>query len=160
MRSTVKQLLPSVRLVLGTAAAATIASACLALSTPATMSVDGQRIVADVAPVTTGGRAYLPIRAISEATGGVTTFDALTHTIVVRRGRKVLTLKVGERKASLNGNRFTLTRAPFTVRGRAMVPSNAIADAFGSSVRYDARRAKVDVRTPGVIVAPVPDDAP
>jgi hypothetical protein len=124
------------------------------------MSVDGERIVADVAPVTTATAAYLPIRAISEATGGLTTFDELTRTITVRRGRDLLKLKLGERAATLNGKRIQLAHAPFTVRGRAMVPSTIIAEAFGSSVRYDARRAKVDVRTPGVIVAPFPDDAP
>jgi len=124
------------------------------------MSVDGQRIVADVAPVTTVGNAYLPIRAIAEATGGVTTFDEATRTITVRRGRSILTLKLGERAATLDGKRVILARAPFTVRGRAMVPSNVIAEAFGSNVRYDERQAKVDVRTPGVIVAPFPDDAP
>jgi len=156
----VKQLLPSIRLVTGTAAVATIASVSVAMSTPATMSVDGQRIVADVAPVTTVGHAYLPIRAISEATGGSTTFDEASRTIVVRRGRDVLTLKLGERGALLNGRHIVLSQAPFTVRGRAMVPSGVIADAFGSSVRYDAPQAKVDVRTPGVIVAPFPDDAP
>lgn len=155
-----KQLLPSIRLVTGTAAVATIASVSVAMSTPATMSVDGQRIVADVAPVTTVGHAYLPIRAISEATGGSTTFDEASRTIVVRRGRDVLTLKLGERGALLNGRHIVLSQAPFTVRGRAMVPSGVIADAFGSSVRYDAPQAKVDVRTPGVIVAPFPDDAP
>jgi hypothetical protein len=132
----------------------------VAVSTPATMSVDGQRIVADVAPVTTVAQAYLPIRAISEATGGTTTFDESSRTITVRRGPDLLTLKLGEREATLNGKRVTLARAPFTVRGRAMVPSSIVADAFGSSVRYDAREAKVDVRTPGVIVAPFPDDAP
>jgi hypothetical protein len=124
------------------------------------MSVDGQRIVTDVAPVTTVASAYLPIRAISEATGGTTTFDESSRTITVRRGRDVLKLRLGERAAVLNGKRVTLAHAPFTVRGRAMVPSSIIGDAFGSSVRYDARRAKVDVRTPGVIVAPFPDDAP
>jgi hypothetical protein len=139
---------------------ALVASLTLAVSTPATLNVDGQRIVADVAPVTMAGSAYLPIRAISEATGGLTTFDETTRTITVRRGNDILSLKLGERIARLNGKRVTLARAPFTVRGRAMVPSNIIAQAFGSSVRYDARHAKVDVRTPGVIVAPFPDDAP
>jgi hypothetical protein len=124
------------------------------------MSVDGQRIVADVAPVTTAAAAYLPIRAITEATGGTATFDESNRTIAVRRGRDLLTLKLGEREAVLNGKRVMLAHAPFTVRGRAMVPSGIIADAFGSSVRYDARQAKVDVRTPGVVVAPLPDDAP
>jgi hypothetical protein len=156
----VKQLLPSARLVFGSAALALIASLSVAASTPATLSVDGLRLVADVAPVTAAGHAYLPIRAISEATGGVTTFDAATRTVTVRRGRDVLSLKLGERIAILNGRRVVLARAPFTVRGRAMVPSTLIADAFGSSVRYDVRHAKVDVRTPGVIVAPFPDDAP
>lgn len=154
------QLLPSPRLVLVTAALATVASFGVAVSTPATMSIDGQRIVADVAPVTTVGQAYLPIRAISEATGGVASFDEATRTITVQRGRSVLTLKLGDRRATLNGKRFTLSHPPFTVRGRAMVSSSVIAEAFGSSVRYDAREAKVDVRTPGVIVAPFPDDAP
>jgi hypothetical protein len=124
------------------------------------MSVDGQRIVADVAPVTTVGQAYLPIRAISEATGGNAAFDEATRTITVRHGSDVLRLKLGERTALLNGKRLTLSHAPFTVRGRAMVPSSVINDALGSSVRYDARQAKVDVRTPGVVVAPFPDDAP
>jgi len=124
------------------------------------MSVDGQRIVADVAPVTTVAAAYLPIRAISEATGGTATFDESSRTITVRHGSDVLKLKLGERVAVVNGRRVTLAHAPFTVRGRAMVPSSVISDAFGSSVRYDARQAKVDVRTPGVIVAPFPDDGP
>lgn len=152
--------LPSGKLVAGTAATAAVASVCLAVSTPATMSVDGQRITADVAPVTTATAAYLPIRAISEATGGSATFDESARTIVVRRGADVLKLRLGDRIARLNGKRIVLSRAPFTVRGRAMVPSAIVADAFGSSVRYDARQAKVDVRTPGVIVAPFPDDAP
>ena len=155
-----KQHLPSAQLVLVTAAVATVASLCLMVSTPATMSVDGQRIVADVAPVTTANAAYLPIRAISEATGGTASFDEASRTIVVRRGGNTLRLRLGERVARLNGKRILLSHAPFTVRGRAMVPSAVISDAFGSSVRYDARQAKVDVRTPGVVVAPFPDDAP
>jgi hypothetical protein len=130
------------------------------LSTPTTVSVDGQRIVADVAPVTTLGHTYLPLRAISEATGGTTSFDEPSRTITVRRGRDVLTLRLGERTAVINGKRLVLGLAPFAVRGRAMVPSSLIADAFGSSVRYDARQARVDVRTPGAIVAPFPDDNP
>jgi hypothetical protein len=156
----VKQHLPSAKLIFGTAALATVASLCVAVSTPATMSVDGRRIVADVAPVTTVGQAYLPIREISQATGGLTTFDEAARTITVRRGTTVLTLKLGDRIAHLDGKTLLLPSAPFTVRGRAMVPMSVIADAFGSSVRYDARTAKVDVRTPGVIVAPFPDDAP
>lgn len=152
--------LPDLKLVTATAAIATIASLSLAFSTPATMSVDGQRIVSDVSPITTPGHAYLPIRAIAEASGGATTFDAATRTIVVQRGSDILKMKLGERSATLNGQRIALAHAPFTVRGRAMVPSTVVAEAFRSSVKYDARRARVDVHTPGVVVAGAPDDSP
>lgn len=152
--------LPDWKLVATTAAVATIASLAVALSTPATMNVDGQRIMSDVQPVTTAGQAYLPIRAISEASGAVTTFDAATGTILVQRGTDTLKLKLGDKHAVLNGASIHLANAPFTVRGRAMVPSSVVADTFGSTVKYDARRAKVDVRTPGAIVAGAPDDTP
>jgi hypothetical protein len=69
-------------------------------------------------------------------------------------------MKLGETVANLNGHRITLAHAPFTVRGRTMVPSAIVAEALGSSVRYDARRARVDLHTPGVVVAPVSDDSP
>src|SRR5471030_978025 len=152
--------LPDSKLLIATAVIASISSLALAASTPATMSVDGQRVAGYVSPVTSAGQAYLPIRAISEASGGATTFDLLTQTIVVQRGSDVLKMKLGERTALLNGQRIALNHAPFAVRGRTMVPSAIVAQAFGSSVRYDARRSRVDVHTPGVVVAGAPDDSP
>jgi hypothetical protein len=156
----VRRHLPDWKLVTATAAIATIASVSLAVSTPASMNVDGQHVVSDVAPVTTPGGAYLPIRAISEAAGGITTFDPATGEIVVERGPDTLKMKLGSKDAVFNGQAIQLAHAPFTVRGRTMVPSAVIATAFGSTVHYDARRAKVDVRTPGVVVAGAPDDSP
>ena len=150
--------LPSRRLLLATAATALVASVSLALATPATLSVDGQSVVADVAPVTSGGAAYIPIRALATASGGETAFDAATETVTVRHGSDVLSMKLGERAARLNGAPLRLAQAPFVVRGRTMVPSALIAQAFGSRVRYDARRARVEIRNPGVVVAGAPDD--
>lgn len=151
-------LLPSPRLLFATAVTALVASVGVALSTPATMSVDGQRVVADVAPVTTASQAFVPIRALTNASGGETSFDAASGTITIRHGSDVLEMKLGERKATLNGAAIALSHAPFVVRGRTMVGSAIIADAFGSRVRYDAKRARVEVRNPGVVVAGAPDN--
>jgi hypothetical protein len=156
----VRPRLPDWKLVSLTAAVATIASLTLAVSTPASMNVDGQRVLSDVAPVTTPGQAYLPIRAISDAAGAITTFDPATGEILVERGSDRLKMKLGDIHATLDGRPIVLTHAPFAVRGRTMVPSTAIAAAFGSSVKYDARRGRVEVRTPGVVVAGAPDDTP
>lgn len=160
MKQHLHNVVPSPRLLTATAATALVASLSIALSTPATISVDGQRVASDIAPVTTPGGAYLPLRAIADAAGAETGFDARSGAIVVRRGTDVLTMHVGSTAAVRNGKRVTLAHAPFTVGGHTMVATTTIARAFGSTVRFDAKRGRVDVRTPGVVVAPVADDEP
>jgi hypothetical protein len=152
--------LPDLRLLLVTTATALAASATLAFSTPATISVDGQRLASDVAPVTTPEGACLPLRAVSEAAGGQMTVDPSTSAITVRKGTDVLVLHRGTTKATMNGRPITLAHAPFTVRGRTMVATATIAETFGSSVRFDAKHDRVIVRTPGVVVAGAADDEP
>jgi hypothetical protein len=152
--------LPSWRLIAGTAVVAVIASASLAFSHPATIDIDGQQIVSDVAPVTAGGVAYLPIRVVGEAAGAVTTFDADSRTIVVRHGTSVLTMNVGSRNATLDGRPVVLAHAPFVVHGRAMVRGVDVTAVLASNVRYDLRRDRIDVRTPGAVVAGASDDTP
>jgi len=140
---------------------ALVASLLLALSTPATISVDGQRIATDVAPVTTAdGHAYLPLRAISDAAGAQATFDPANGSVALRRGTDVLVLRPGHIRAVLNGHTKMLAHAPFLVRGRLMVSSALVASTFGSTVRFDPRRGRISVRNPGVVVAGAADDEP
>ncbi|HEY4441932.1 MAG TPA: copper amine oxidase N-terminal domain-containing protein [Candidatus Elarobacter sp.] len=152
--------LPDARLVILTAVTALVASVSLALATPATISVDGQRLASDVAPVTTPSGAYLPLRAVAEASGAQTSFDAATGAITVRRGADVLVMHAGSTVANLNGHRVALAQAPFTVRGRTMVAGTTIAASLGSTVRFDVKHQRVVVRTPGVVVAGAADDEP
>lgn len=144
------ELLPSGKLVAVTAFVATIASLFCALGQPAALSIDGQQIVSDVPPVTTNGKAYVPIRAVAEGLGGTASYDAKSGNVVVIHGSDVLRMKVGSVHAKLNGNKMTLRRAPFVVRGRAMVGLPVLARAFGSVVAYDSRERTIDVTTPGV----------
>ena len=142
----------------GTAGIALTASLALALSQPAILDVDGQRVVSDVSPVTTGGVAYLPLRAVSEAAGAETSFNARTDELTIRRGTAVLTMTIGKRRATLDGRPIELKNAPFTVHGRAMVRGSDVALALNSAVKYDVARGRINVRTPGAVVAGVPDD--
>jgi hypothetical protein len=122
------------------------------------MDIDGQRVVSDVAPVTAGGVAYLPIRAISEAAGATASFDAESRTLIVRRGTESLRMTIGNRRAIFDGHAIELAHAPFAVHGRVMVRGVDVATILGSAVHYDARRGRIDVRTPGAVVAGVNDD--
>jgi hypothetical protein len=156
----VKPRLPSLRLLLTTAATALVASLAFALSSPATISVDGQRLASDVAPVTTPDGTYLPLRAVADASGAQTSFDGGSGAVTVRRGTNVLVLHVGTARAVLNGRGIVLEHPPFTVRGRTMIAAATVTRTFGSQVRFDARRNRVAVRTPGVVVAGAADDEP
>jgi N-acetylmuramoyl-L-alanine amidase len=148
------ELLPSRRLIALTAFVATIASLSSALEQPAALSVDGQQIISDVPPVTTAaGKAYVPIRAVAEGLGGSAAYDAKSGNVIVIRGHDVLRMKVGSVNAKLNGNKMTLKKPPFVVRGRAMVALGVVKRAFGSVVAYDGRASTIDVTTPGVIDA-------
>jgi hypothetical protein len=158
VRLHLRNALPSWRLIAGTALTALCASAWLALSRPAVMDVDGQRIVSDVAPVTAAGVAYVPLRVLDDAAGATTAFDPGSGAVVVRRGTTTLRMTIGERRAILDGHAIELAHAPFTVHGRAMVRGIDVAAVLGSDVRYDAGRDRITVRTPGSIVAGVNDD--
>ena len=160
LHSALAALVPSGRLLAATSATALVASLTIVFSTPATISVDGQRLASDVAPVTTPSGAYLPLRAISDAAGAQTTFDTQTGQIVVHRGSDVLAMRAGTTAARLNGHPVALAHAPFMVHGRTMVASATIANTFGSTVRYDAKHGRVVVRTPGVVVAGAVDEEP
>lgn len=153
-----KLLLPDLRLVGITAATALAASLMLALSAAPAMMVDGQHVATDVAPVTTASGTYLPIRAVGDASGAETTYDRAAGTIAVRRGADRLVMHVGSTAAVFNGEAVTLVHAPFVVQGRAMVASATVTRAFGTTVRYDRKHARVEVRSPGVVVAGAPDD--
>jgi hypothetical protein len=151
--------LPSRRAILVTVFVATIASALTSLSHPASLLIDGQRMVSDVPPVTTAHDAYVPLRVIAESLGADTNYDAKTGSIELVHGNDTLRLRIGEKTATLNGNKLTLKKAPFTVRGRAMVSLKLVARAFKSRVVYDGGHAKIDVLSPGLIEAGAQDDS-
>jgi N-acetylmuramoyl-L-alanine amidase len=154
------RLLPSRRLVATTALVATVAAVSLALSRPASLTIDGQRIISDVPPVTQAHEAFVPLRAVAEGLGADANYDPKTDTVELVRGNDILRMRIGDVHATINGKKVTLRQAPFAVRGRTMVGLGVVAQTFGSKVRYDRNRANIDVLTPGVVEAGAQQDAP
>ena len=138
---------PKRKTVAATAGIAALAAALTSLSHPAAVRVDGHRMIADVPPVTTAKTAYVPLRAIAETLGADANYDAKTGSIELIRNDDTMRLRVGDRNATLNGKKLILKYAPFSVRGRTMVPLQVIASAFRTRVHYDTGRAQIDVMT-------------
>ncbi len=138
-----------------TAASALVASALLAFSRPVDVRIDGHTMESDVAPVTTASdNVFVPLRAFASALGARVTVSEVrgdNDAVVVTRGERTFAIRVGDRHATLNGMPLTLSHEPFRVRGRIMIGLKAVATAFDVRVHYDARSARIDVRTPGVV---------
>jgi hypothetical protein len=132
------------------------ASSLLAFSRPIVMLVDGERVDSDVAPVTiANARAFVPLRSIADALGAETEVDGKTGAISVVLGGQTLTLRVGDKHATVNGMPLTLKHAPFRVRGRVLVSLDAVARALNVRARYNPRQARIEVMTPGIGEAPL-----
>ncbi|MGA3038648.1 MAG: copper amine oxidase N-terminal domain-containing protein [Vulcanimicrobiaceae bacterium] len=147
------------RTLLWTALIALAASFTLAFSRPATIEIDGQSLISDVPPVTANHQAYVPLRALTAGLGAQISYTKSTGSISVAHGADHLKLRIGERKATLNGRLIKLSAAPFTVRGRTMVATRTIERALGPKVRYNARKAAIDVYTTDTSVAADQDDS-
>lgn len=151
---------PSRRSVGLTVVVAAFSAALTSLSHPVALQVDGRRMISDVPPVTTTKGAYVPLRVVAESLGADANYDAKTGLIELVRGTDTLRLRVGDRRATLNGHAMPLRSAPFAVRGRTMVSLSVIARAFKTNVRYDVSHAKIDVLTSGALDANAPDETP
>lgn len=130
-------------------------SAFLAFSRPVVMLVDGERVDTDVPPVTTEtDHVYVPLRSVADALGAEMQTDPKIGKIYVTLGGETLSLHVGDRRAYVNAIPFTLRRAPFVVRGRVMVPLDAVAHSLKVRAKYDQREGRIEVNTPGIGMAP------
>ncbi len=140
---------PAMQTLILTGVVALVASAMLALSHPAQLRIDGQRVESDVPPITTAAQhVFVPLRAVADALGARTLVRG--NDVYIIRGKQSLRLRVGDRHATLNGMPLTLKRAPFRVRGRVMIGIEALALALNVHVDYDPRTARINVLTPGI----------
>ena len=146
-------LLPSRKLVFSTVIISVCAALMMAWSSPAVLVVDGERVISEVPPVTHAHEAFIPLRAVSDSLGAQTNYDPKSGMIEVVHGDDTLHMRIGEKLATLNGNRMTLQHAPFELRGRTMVSLSVIARAFGSKVRFDMAHGEIDVISAGMVEA-------
>jgi hypothetical protein len=139
---------------LATVVIAAMAALTVAYSKPVEVRVDGQPVISDVPPVTSSAKdgVYVPLRPVSDALGAETHYEHKSGDVVVTRCDQTLHLKVGSKRAKLNGMPMTLGHEPFRVRGRVMVSLHAVQREFGVRVKFDKMTARVDVETPGVSV--------
>ncbi len=107
-----------------------------------TQYVDDQQVIQmDVAPYIKDNRTFLPVRFVANALG-VPDFDILynpaSQRVILIKGNSIIQLTIGNNLMLVNGATITMDVAPEITAGRTCLPIAWIAQAFGTSVTWDA----------------------
>ncbi|ATF11258.1 copper amine oxidase [Brevibacillus brevis X23] len=105
-------------------------------STEVKAFVDGKQVQADVAPYVQGGRALVPVRAISSALKAEVNWKPETRTVEITRGEKSITLYLDKKEATVDGKAISLDTAPVLKNGRVFLPLRFISEQLNAEVKW------------------------
>lgn len=92
----------------------------------------------DIAPYVKNKSTLVPLRLIAENLGVTVSWASKTKTITLVKEKTVITLTLGKKVATVNGQNKTLAVAPEAKYGVTMVPVRFISENLGASVVYYA----------------------
>jgi len=123
---------------------AALLTTCAAMSFAQGISVvvDGHPVQFDnVGPQYVNGRVLVPLRGVFEDMGAYVDWNPTTRTVMASRADTDVQLHIGDRVATVNGQRQLLDVPAQIYRGSTMVPLRFISEALGANVEWiDANR--------------------
>ncbi|MNP02922.1 hypothetical protein D3C76_947880 [compost metagenome] len=111
------------------------------------MTVNGNKIAMDVAPMVKDNSTYVPIRYVIDAFGGSANWDAANQRITVIRGGKLLDLTVNKKEFILNGKRYSAEVAPIATQSRTLVPLRLVSEQLGLTVNWDSQAKIITIES-------------
>jgi hypothetical protein len=118
------------------------------------VTVNGQPVNLEPAPIERAGRVFVPLRGVFERLGASVVYS--NGQINATRGRRDISLNIGSTQASVNGQTQMLDVAPFIVGASTYVPLRFIAQALGAHVNWDGTNQVVAIAMMGGPVAEMP----
>jgi len=91
----------------------------------------------DQPPIIENGRTLVPLRAIFEALGASIDWNPSTKTVTATKSSTTITLSIGSNIMTVNGKNITLDVPAQIKNGRTLVPTRAVAEAFGIKVGWN-----------------------
>ncbi|TQR30176.1 copper amine oxidase N-terminal domain-containing protein [Brevibacillus brevis] len=105
-------------------------------STEVKAFVDGKQVKADVSPFVKGGRALVPVRAISSALKAEVNWKPETRSVEITRGEKSIMLYLDKKEATVDGKTISLDTAPVLKNGRVFLPLRFISEQLNAEVKW------------------------
>lgn len=125
-----------------------------AADTSITVKVDGKAVsFPDAKPCIENGRTFVPVRFIATALGAAVDWNSSTNTAVIQKGDKEILLKLGDSKATVNGEEAILDVKPFIRNSRTFVPLRFISETLGTTVDWfgDSRMVVINGTDNGIV---------
>ncbi|OWA35430.1 hypothetical protein B9G55_12370 [Saccharibacillus sp. O16] len=116
--------------------------------------IDGVELTTRQAPIAQGNRTLVPLRGIFEALNAQVNWNQKTQTITAYRGGNTVTLKIGSKAATVNGNNVTLDVPARAINGNTVVPLRFIGESLGQNVNWNPTSQSVVITTTSDLKAP------
>jgi hypothetical protein len=132
------------------AAVALAASAVLgadAQSQQIGITINGNQVQVEPAPIMQAGRVFVPLRGVFENLGASVVYES-GQINATGNGREIA-LHIGSHHASVNGSPETIDVAPFIVGASTYVPLRFVSQALGANVDWDDSNQLVAITMAG-----------
>ncbi|MDT3426758.1 N-acetylmuramoyl-L-alanine amidase [Paenibacillus forsythiae] len=118
--------------------------------------LDGKELTAgqSVPVESVNGTIMVPLRMIVENLGYKVDWNQKTKTVTIEQGGKVISLVVGQKKATVDGKEVSLNEAPIVRSDTSLVPIRFISEQFGLKVQWDNQAKSVIITTPQTSAGP------
>ncbi|WP_238357708.1 stalk domain-containing protein [Cohnella zeiphila] len=110
-----------------------------------TAKVGTSTVQLDAEPLVQKGTTYVPLRFISDALGGDTTWEQTLKRVTVLRGDRMLELWPGQSDLIANGVRVPAPSAPVVKNGRVLVPLRVVSEQLGLTVVWQAAAKSITI---------------
>ncbi|MDF2628029.1 MAG: hypothetical protein K0R39_1860 [Symbiobacteriaceae bacterium] len=113
---------------------------------PMGLTVNGQAVTFDQAPVMNDEVLYIPVRFIAEAAGAEVTWDEGMQLVHIKMPDRTIILRIGKGDAEMHldgvqyvqRNLVQMAKAPLLLGGRTLVSADALTAVFGFEVQLGA----------------------
>ena len=102
------------------------------------VTLDGEKLSFDTAPITQNNRILVPLRGIAEVLDFTVTWDQASNRVLCERGETRIALEIGSPTAWVNGEERVQDVAPLAYQNRTYVPLRFLSEAFGLDVQWNA----------------------
>ncbi|GIO84853.1 hypothetical protein J25TS5_17850 [Paenibacillus faecis] len=110
--------------------------------------VNGQAVAFNNTPVIYQSTNLVPLREMAEGMGAAVNLDKDGGTIVVSKDTSSVTMTIGSKTVTYNGETETVSAAPKVIKGVTYMPAQVLARGLGASLEFDSDNHSLKITLP------------